>query len=200
MSVCVCVRVPECACVCVRLIAARAAKDGWRIPWEITRDRHTLRGKYAASKHAYSPLFIPSSGDNPGSRAGLSWAGLGYCFAPAAAAATCSTSCSSCSSWQALPLFVLLFKLHLRQHKHLHYAESSHGTSRHTSRIYVGRIFNQFVDAAFLISTAPAALPPAAFTVTIVVCRLFLGFCLQQLQNRLWFPRIMPRFKRLFST
>lgn len=76
--VCVCVRVPECACVCVCLIAARAAKDGWRIPWEITRDRHTLRGKYAASKHAYSPLFIPSSGDNPGSRAGLSWAGLGW--------------------------------------------------------------------------------------------------------------------------
>lgn len=153
MCVCACVRVPVCVCVCNSL--------GYQTWWK-NFSRNYPRSTHATRWVRTKNLLLSLS---------LSWqteattlAELDYCFAPAA---TCSTSCSFC-----LPVCLsVCFAVQITfPNKHLHYAESSHGKPS----VYVGRIFNQFVDAAFLIPAAPAV---AAFTATFVVCRLFLGFC-----------------------
>lgn len=174
MCVCACVRVPVCVCVCNSL--------GYQTWWK-NFSRNYPRSTHATRWVRTKNLLLSLS---------LSWqteattlAELDYCFAPAA---TCSTSCSFC-----LPVCLsVCFAVQITfPNKHLHYAESSHGKPS----VYVGRIFNQFVDAAFLIPAAPAV---AAFTATFVVCRLFLGFCVFWPQLQLQIAH-NARFKRLFS-
>lgn len=85
-------------------------------------------------------------------------------------------------------LFVLLFKLHFPTSICIMLTlpnESRQAKPSQARRsVYIGRIFNQFANAACC-SPPPVflcclSLPSssAAFTVMIAVCRLFLGFCL----------------------